>query len=132
MTQNTETQKEVAIKKVVVQLGKKELILNIEDAKQLREVLNELCGEVVVEKSVEHHHTIIEKHVQLAPSPFYYWNYPAITYSVGTSNALPGLICNSGTSFQLDSGAGIVNCVANSNAAAIGRLPDTGSQTEAF
>lgn len=50
----------VAVKKVVVQLGKKELILDIEEAKQLNSVLNELFNikptVVVTEQIVKEHH----------------------------------------------------------------------------
>lgn len=73
---NPETQPAVAVKKVVVQLGKKELIIDIEDAKELQKVLNELFGQVVTEKVVEHHHH----------SYPYYWNYPAIQWTTGSGN----------------------------------------------
>jgi hypothetical protein len=65
---NSETQAPVAIKKVIVQLGKKELVIDIEDAKQLRDALNTLFGGPAVKEVVireEHHHY---------PKPFY-WDY---------------------------------------------------------
>jgi hypothetical protein len=75
---NLEVQKEVAVKKVVVQLGKKELILDINDAKELQKVLNELFGQVIVEKKV------VEEHHHYDHKPFY-WNYPYISYGSTTS-----------------------------------------------
>lgn len=67
----------VAVKKVVVQLGKKELILDIEDALQLRDVLNDLFGKAVV----EHHH-----HGYPYPVPAPYWNQPLITWTSAGGN----------------------------------------------
>lgn len=55
---NTTTEAPVAIKKVVVQLGKKELVIDIEDAKQLRDALNALFGGPAIKEVVkeEHHY----------------------------------------------------------------------------
>lgn len=67
-TKNPTPAAPVAIKKVVVQLGKKELVIDIEDAKQLRDALNTLFGGPAVKETVireEHHHY---------PKP-YYWDY---------------------------------------------------------
>jgi hypothetical protein len=55
----------VAVKKVVIQLGKKELVLGIEEAKQLQTALNDMFGKVVTE---EHHH----HHDKWWP---YYWDF---------------------------------------------------------
>src|ERR1017187_1990152 len=98
----TEQKKEVAITKIVVQLGKKELIFDIEDAKQLKQILNELfAGEAatpIIEKTIireEHHH--YERH----PQP-YYWGY-----------LNPSYISSSGTGFKYDNNT--VYCSAGSS-----------------
>ena len=74
MTTKTETKKEVAISKVVVQLGRRELILDIEEAKQLKNVLNELFGQVIVEKT-----EVVKEHHYHNNYPYFY-NYPPVTY----------------------------------------------------
>ena len=61
-------QDKVDVKKVVIQMGRRELTLDIDEAKELRGVLNSLFGEVVVERRVEEHH----HHHDNYP---WYWKY---------------------------------------------------------
>ena len=113
MTQKTETPKEVAVRKVVVQLGKKELILDIEDAKQLKDVLNELFGQVVVEKvAPQIEKTIIreEHHYHKQYQPYWYWNQPAIMYTSGGLTGIIGSTSNGTASYSLNSNTGSINC----------------------
>jgi len=102
MTEKNDTNKDVAIKEVTIQLGKKELSMSIQDAKKLREVLNELFGTVVVEKRVveEHHHH------DYWP---YYWHYnttPQWTLGSGNNYQLVngGVFCSAGDSTNANQG----------------------------
>ena len=111
---NPEIHKDVAVSKIVVQLGKKELILDVEDAKALKDVLNELFGQVIVEKAPQvEKHTIIEKHYhdRYVSNP-YYWNYPAVTYQV--SGGLTGITCSTGNSYSFTGSSGVINCAMSS------------------
>lgn len=47
---------EVTIKKIVINLGRRELVLTTEEAQQLRAALNKLFREKVVKVTEEHHH----------------------------------------------------------------------------
>ena len=49
-------EKKIGVSKVVIQLGEKEATLTVGQAKELRDALNALLGEKVVEKIVERDH----------------------------------------------------------------------------
>lgn len=74
-----EKKKPVEIKKVVIQLPSgKELLLRVEDAKKLREALNDLFGQEVV-KEHHHHHSMR-----------WYWEYPTYrSVPCGSGTAVP-------------------------------------------
>lgn len=130
----TKTTEEVAVKKIVVQLGKKELVLDIEDAKALKVILNELFGSVVVEKApaaveketiIKEHHYHHDKYVApYYPSPYFYWNYPAISYTV--TGGTTGITCTSGNNYSLSSN-GVVNCTLSSSGSITGSSSITGT-----
>ena len=63
--------KEVAIKKIVVDLGRRELVLTTEEAIQLKTALNELFGKVIKETVKEEHHHYY---------PGWWWSYPQPVY----------------------------------------------------
>lgn len=80
------------VKKVVLQLGKKEVELTLDEAKKLYEGLSELFEQKVV---VQHHYS----------NPWWTWSYPAVPVytnpivTCGSSNYL----ASSGVSFSVDS-----------------------------
>lgn len=58
-------EKKTEIKRIVLQLGKKEISLTVDEAKKLKELLSEMFGkEVIKEIRTEHHY---DK---------YWWNFP--------------------------------------------------------
>lgn len=46
--------KKIGISKVAIQIGDKEVTLTVEQARELRDALNELLGEKVIERVIEH------------------------------------------------------------------------------
>lgn len=97
---------EKIIKKVVLQLGKKEIELSVDEAKKLHEALNELFEAKVV-KEVVHHHDY----------PRWYWGTYTIPYTY-VSPAAPApeitptpiwYTTGNGTQFSL-SNDGALNC----------------------
>ena len=49
-------EKKIGVSKVVIQMGDKEATLTVEQAKELRDALNALLGEKVIERVVEREH----------------------------------------------------------------------------
>ena len=95
-----ENKEGVQVTKVVVQLGKRELTLTIEEAKQLKDTLNTLFGkEVIKEVREEHHHH----------HSGYYWHHPwEVLCSDGSTPRTPdGIYC--GTT------KGNIGAIANTN-----------------
>lgn len=95
---NYEDNKNVSVKKVVVQVGESDIVLDIEDAKQLQYVLNELFGKVVVDRKED--------------SNNYYWNYPNITYTVSAARGAGEIygITTGDNTYSLNTSDGTVKC----------------------
>jgi hypothetical protein len=69
-------EKKIGVSKVVIQMGDKEATLTVEQARELRDALNALLGEKVVER-------VIEKHGVLYPYQPYIYHSPYWSVTVG-------------------------------------------------
>jgi hypothetical protein len=88
-----ETDKQMGISKIVVKMGKREIDLSVEDAKNLFRLLEEMFGEKI--KEVHHDHYY----------PRWLWNYP--TYYCGSSGTLT---YDSNTIDTIANSGGVVYC----------------------
>ena len=118
---------EVEIKKIVVDLGRRELVLTTEEALQLKDALNELFGKVVKEVVKEEHH---HHHY---PSWRWDWAQPVyvtpITYPVyyqtigvataGQSSGITGNAANAGNITYTSNGAGTIQCTVSGGVAEV-------------
>lgn len=83
--------KEIAIKKLVIKMGDKEVSITMDEAKKLKEALEELFGKQIMTTTImeEHHH----HHDHYPTRPFYpyqpYWVYTDTKY-----------LCQNGTSID--------------------------------
>lgn len=78
------------IKKIVLQLGIKEVELTVEECKKLKEVLSEMFGKDVVKKI--HHHDYYK----------WYWQQP-ITYFTNKTAPNPNIVyCSNTASISMD------------------------------
>jgi hypothetical protein len=85
------------IKKIVLQLGKKEVELTVEECKKLKEVLSEMFGKEVVKEI--HHHDYYK----------WYWQNPITYYSAVKTTADPNIFYCSNTS-QLSVNGSTLKC----------------------
>lgn len=69
--------KRVAVEKVVVAIGRREIILTTDEAKQLKDALNELFGKAITAEEHHHHHHY----------PWYY-SYPKVEWSTANGNGI--------------------------------------------
>jgi hypothetical protein len=88
--------KEVSIKKMIIQLGDRDIELKMEEAKKLQAALNELFGKEVVK----------EIHHDRYRYPYWQWVYTAPNYTVttptwGTNTVSGNSITTTGSSFSL-------------------------------
>lgn len=75
--------KELAVKEIVLQLGKKEVSLTIDQAKKLMELLNETFGKKV--EHVHHHDTVYRDRY-----PYWNWPYNGVTFTCDSGTATYG------------------------------------------
>lgn len=96
-----EPERKIAVTKLVLQIGKKEIELSPEEAEKLHAALNELFGK----EQAPAQQTLIIKETQLLPQPYpvpynpapiWYWNYP-ITISCQQTSSGNNWSFNSGT-----------------------------------
>jgi hypothetical protein len=66
-------EKKIGVSKIVIQMGDKEATLTVEQAKELRDALNELLGERVVERVIEK-----QSYYPYYPQPYVY--VPSVLY----------------------------------------------------
>ena len=78
------------IKKIVLQLGKKEVELTVEECKKLKEVLSEMFGKDVVKEI--HHHDYYK----------WYWQHPVTYYTNQTSPLANQIYCSNTASISMD------------------------------
>lgn len=73
--------KQCEITKIVVQIGKKDHTLTIEEAKRLHAALGDLFGNKMVVKHEHHHHE----------RPRYYWGWsqPCYVHTLGNQGDIP-------------------------------------------
>lgn len=84
--------KDTLIKGINLQIGKKEIQLSVEEAKELKKALEELFGEKIVKE--EHHH-------YNGYTYYPYWRWPTPYIYCGTSQ------------LKYDNNSGVVNCSLN-------------------
>ena len=89
--------KEVSIKKMVIQLGDRDIELKMEEAKKLQAALNELFGKEVI-REVHHDRW-----------PYWQWTYIHPTYITNTptwgTNTVTSSMTTTGSSFSLKDGS---------------------------
>jgi len=86
-----EKQKEVKIEKMILNIEGEKVTLTIEQAKKLKEILNELFGKEVIKEIVEKHH-------------YHDWNYYPQRWTCTTSipsNTLPVFYCSDTKSLEI-------------------------------
>ena len=95
--------KKIGVSKIVINIGDKEAALTVEQAKELRDALNAVLGEKVVER-------VIEKHDNWYPyQPYTFQRYWAVT--VGDQPQIYG----SGTKYGDTTGVYTITMNNNSN-----------------
>lgn len=67
------------IKRIVLNLGGKEVSLTIEQAKKLKEILSEMFGKDVVKEIYHHDHY-----------PHWYWHWSAPAFTYGSNSTAKG------------------------------------------
>jgi len=73
--------KKVQIKSVEIEVGKKKFNLTVEEAKKLKNVLDELFGKEIIKEVKEIHHHDGHSHP-------WYWNYPTV-FTPTTGDPIP-------------------------------------------